>query len=181
MAKSAPRADQHFPPAELLFRRVHRANVKSDKRVTLDAFALPDMSVNRESHGAKAGTVGSSAEALSGFDPADWGVVAFAVLDIPPREPIWQDGTLGHELLPRHVPVPGNFAHSEVRVFRLVGENRVWLTPRSGDGLGDDPDSAATRDPAPLDPGFHQRWRKRLALTARLVVEPVAPTVDDQS
>ena len=181
MAKLAPRADQHFPPDELLFRRVHRANVKSDKRVTLDAFALPDMSVNRESYRPKVGMIGSVADALSGFDPADWGVVAFAVLDIPPTEPIWQDGTLGHELLPRHMPVPGNFAHSEVRAFRLLGEKRVWLTLRSDDDLSGDPDSAAPRDPAPLDPGFHQRWRKRLAWAARLVVEPVRPTVDGNS
>ena len=169
MANGAPGSlpDQSFPDSERLFRRVHRDNLRANGKPTIFAFELPDMSVNREQHSSEEG-------ARQGFRPEDWGVVAFFVGDIPARD-TWAHLAEVYQLLPRHVPETGNFAHSEVRVRRRIETNFVLVTYR---GLPDfhehDPDRDALRcSPVEnLDPDFHQRWRKHIALASKPVLLP---------
>src|ERR1700722_18814569 len=100
-SKSQPRrSDQSFSEQEQLFRRVRQENFKRDGKPTLLAFDLPDMSVNREQFG-------TAEDSLQGFNPLDWGIVAFLVRDIPPRA-TWTHVAQLYSLLPRHVPVGGN-------------------------------------------------------------------------
>lgn len=155
---------QGFQGSERLFHRVRRNNVRNGKP-TPSAFSLPDMSVNREKFG-------DPEEARKGFDKADWGVSAFTVADIPPRESLAHMAQT-YRLLPRHVPVPGNHAHSEVRVWRVVEEVFKLITNRKPEDFEeDDPDREEPCDTAEalLDPDFHMRWRKRIALAARMVL-----------
>ena len=114
--------NQTFLDSELLFRRVHRLNMKLDGRASFLAFELPDMSVNRE-------RLGTVEESLKGFRPQDWGVVSFQVADIPPREVLLHTAHC-YYFRARHVPEPGNFAHSEIRVWREDNSIRVLVTFR---------------------------------------------------
>ena len=107
----SPPARQHFSNSELLFHRVHRDNIRRGK-ATAFAFALPDMSCNRE-------TECTAEETRKGYYPEDWGVVAFPVKEIPPRAALIHLAQF-YRLLVRHVPLSGNFAHSEVRVWRSM-------------------------------------------------------------
>ncbi len=123
------------------------------------------MSVNRAKHG-------TAEEARRGYDKADWGVAAFLVADIPPRTNVPHIDQV-YALLARHVPEPGNLAHSEVRVWRKVAEIFVLITARKvGDFDRGDPDRKTPRNTAAvlLDPDFHMRWRKRIALAAKMVL-----------
>ncbi|HEX3148543.1 MAG TPA: hypothetical protein VHR66_10695 [Gemmataceae bacterium] len=125
------------------------------------------MSVNRERFGA-------ADEARKGFDPADWAVVAFLVRDIPPRIS-WVHIVQVYRLLVRHVPESGNYPHSEVRVWRKVEERLALITSRLNDDFPvDDPDrnEELGRPDALLDPDFHMRWRKHIALACKLTLTP---------
>ena len=148
--------DQNFRDIERLFRRAHRDKMKSDGKASFLAFELPDMSVSREDQS-------TAEEARRGFRPENWGVVSIRVGDIPPRESLPQ---LNHSyrFRTRHVPDVGNFAHSEVRVWRENGAIAVLITTRQTEEfLATDPDRESPRSGTELlDPNFHMRWRKRL-------------------
>jgi hypothetical protein len=157
--------DQSFPETERLFHRIRRNNVGRDGKATFLAFALPDMSVNREQHS-------TAEETRKGYDPADWGVVGFLVADIPPRTN-WAHIADIYRLLARHVPEAGNYSHSEVRVWRMVDNVFKLITSRvSEDFQASDPDRGEPRDTAAalLDPDFHMRWRKHIALAAKMIL-----------
>jgi hypothetical protein len=130
--------------------------MKPDGRASFLAFELPDMSVNRENYS-------TAAEARKGFRAEDWGVVSIRVGDMPPRESLPQI-THSYRFRARHVPEVGNFAHSEVRVWRENGAVAVLITTRQTEEFLDtDPDRKSPRTGAEsLDPDFHMRWRKRL-------------------
>jgi hypothetical protein len=138
------------------------------------AFELPDMSVNRERYS-------SDEEARKGFHAWDWGVVAFFVGDIPPRES-WVHVAHLYSLVPRHVPIGGNFSHTEVRVWRTDGEHPVLITYR---GLADfeatDRDRESLLGPPPdlLDPAFHLRWRKHISLASKPVLGLADPPAEE--
>jgi len=159
--------NQSFPDGEKLFRRVHSKNLKPNGKPTLFAFELPDMSVNRDQFS-------SAEDARRGFSPSDWGVVAFLVRDIPPRE-AWTHVAQLYSLLPRHIPVSGNFAHTEVRVRRVVNTILVLITHRGHTDFSDgDPDSGVRRGlpDALLDPDFHMRCREYIAMSSKPVLLP---------
>jgi hypothetical protein len=80
------------------------------------------MSVNREKYS-------EPEDARRGYDEADWGVVAFTVADIPPRVD-WAHMAQTYRLRPRHVPEPGNYSHSEVRIWRKLEEIFKLITER---------------------------------------------------
>ena len=164
--KPQPRQpDQSFPNTERLFHRVRRNNVGRDGKATFLAFALPDMSVNREEHS-------TAEEARKGYDKVDWGVVGFEVADIPPRTN-WAHIAQLYRLLARHIPEAGNYSHSEVRVWRKVEEVFVLITARMLENFEEsDPDREEPLDTAEalLDPDFHMRWRKHIALAAKMVL-----------
>jgi hypothetical protein len=123
------------------------------------------MSVNREKHS-------TAEEARRGYNKTDWGVAAFIVADIPPRTN-WAHIAQIYRLLARHVPETGNFPHSEVRVWRKAEEVFVLITNREdGDFRPDDPDRETPRGTAAavLDPDFHMRWRKHIALAAKMIL-----------
>jgi len=159
--------DQSFAETERLFHRVRQNNIGRHGKATFLAFALPDMSVNRERD--------STAEnARSGFEKPDWGVAAFVVKDIPP-DGGWAHGLQTYLLRPRHVPEPGNFPHSEVRVWRAVQTVSTLITTRDEKDFGErDPDREEPRGTpeALLDPDFHMRWRKHIALASKMVLPP---------
>jgi hypothetical protein len=78
-----------------------------------------------------------------------------------------------YQLKPRHVPEPGNFSHSEVRVWRKVASILTLITVRGAmEFPPDDPDRDEPRNnpEALLDPDFHMRWRKHIALAAKMVL-----------
>jgi hypothetical protein len=157
--------EQSFAGTERLFRRVRGNNIGRDGKATLFAFELPDMSVNRELHG-------SAEDARKGFDRSEWSVVAFLVADIPPRAD-WHHLAQLYRLLPRHVIAPGNFAHSEVRAWRKIDEDFVFITNRGpSEFTEDDPDRECARGlpEALLDPDFHLRWRKHIALASKMAL-----------
>lgn len=157
--------NQSFPNTERLFRRVRKSEIGRGGKVRVTAFELPDMSVNRERYG-------TAEEARQGHDPADWAVVAFAVAGIPPKKD-WAHVAHVYRLSPRHVPLAGNLAHSEVRIWRKAAGSFVLITDRrEGDFEEGDPDRFARRGApaALLDPEFHMRWRKHIARAARLVL-----------
>jgi len=160
------RPEQHFPDNELLFCRVRRNNFKRNGRASPLAFGLPDMSVNREQFS-------TAEQARKGHNPEDWGVVSFPVSAIPPREE-WVHVALVYRMLPRHVPVDGNFAHSEVRVWRKNDAIYLLVTSRTDNDFGaDDPDQTEARcPPDELDPDFHMRWRKHIALACKTEILP---------
>lgn len=167
MANTAPPkvANQHFPQTEILFHRVHRANIARGK-ATAFAFTLPDMSCNRE-------TESTAEEARKGFYPEDWGVAGFAVQEIPPREALAYLSQF-YRLLARHVPEVGNFAHSEVRVWRTESGELLVTARQDGDFPDGDPDRGCARGHPDvwLDPDFHMKWRRRIAQSANLVLGP---------
>jgi hypothetical protein len=139
--------------------------MKPDGRARFLAFELPDMSVNRED-------CSTAEDARKGFQPEEWGVVSIRVGDMPPRESIPQ-AEHSYRFRARHVPEPGNFAHSEVRVWReSVGE--ILITTRmTEEFLAEDPDRDCPRaGPDMLDPDFHMRWRKRLKWCCRAELRP---------
>ena len=157
MATTQPpdRADQNFRDLERLFRRVLRRNMKPDGKATFLAFELPDMSVNREKHS-------TAEETRKGFRPEDWGVVSVLVCDMPPRQSLPQ-AEHSYRFRARHVPMVGNFAHSEVRVWRESGVELLVTSRTPEDFLADDPDRHCPCVGIDmLDPDFHMRWRKRL-------------------
>ncbi len=158
--------DQSFRDAERLFRRVLRINMKPDGRATFLGFKLPDMSVNREGHS-------TAEDTRKGFQPENWGVVSIRVGDIPPRESLPQNDH-SYRFRPRHVPVIGNFAHSEVRVWREKADTAVLITERqAGDFAPTDPDRESPCAGVDLlDPDFHMRWRKRLEWRCRPELRP---------
>lgn len=171
MAKSNPPAHQptqHFPNNERLFRRIHRTNIDKRGRATFLGFALPDMSVNRESFG-------TADDARRNHNATVWGVAAFLVAVIPPRE-LQTHNDQRYLLFARHVPEPDNFPHSEVRVWREVKGGHALVTERTQEGFNEgDPDAGEAHVPPTdeyLDPDFHMRWRKRLALASQLVIGP---------
>jgi hypothetical protein len=168
MAKKQPprHPNQNFRDVERLFRRVHRNNMKPDGKASFLAFELPDMSVNREEFS-------TAEEARKGFRPEDWGVVSIRVRDMPPRESLPQTDH-SYRFRSRHVPEDGNFAHSEVRVWRENGGMVLLITTRqTKDFLATDPDRDSPRTgPESLDPDFHMRWRKRLEWKCQLELRP---------
>lgn len=163
--QSAKHADQRFRDEERLFRRVLRRNLKPDGKATFLAFELPDMSVNREKHS-------TAEEARRGFRPEDWGVVSIRVSDMPPRESVPQ-ASHSYTFRARHVPQIGNFAHSEIRVWR-EGSGEILITDRQvAHFIEDDPDRECQRaGPDMLDPDFHMRWRKRIEWRCQADLRP---------
>jgi hypothetical protein len=140
--------------------------MKHDGKATFLAFELPDMSVNR-------GLYGTPEDARKGFDAEEWGVVSLRVRDMPPREAIPQASHWYH-FLARHVPAEGNFAHSEVRVWRVDDRTRVLISVRqAGEFEDDDPDKESDcTGPDALDPEFHMRWRKRIEWRCKPELRP---------
>ncbi len=164
-------ADQNFRDVERLFRRVLRDHMKPDGKASFLAFELPDMSVNRKEHS-------TAEEARKGFRPEDWGVVSIKVGDMPPRESLPQTNH-SYCFRARHVPEVGNFAHSEVRVWRENGTVVLLITTRKTEDFSvTDPDRDSPRTgPEWLDPDFHMRWRKRLEWRCEPELRPVHETV----
>jgi hypothetical protein len=162
--------NQFFSKTEQLFRRVQRERIRGGGKVRMLAFELPDMSVNRERYS-------TAEEARRGHDKGRWGVAVFTVADIPPRT-TWVQVADKYRLAPRHVPEPGNYSHSEVRVWRNLKGTFVLITDRKGADVNpDDPDRNDVRNISAslLDPDFHMRWRKHIALVARVVLPCEGP------
>jgi hypothetical protein len=106
-------------------------------------------------------------------------VGSFLVCDIPPREPI-AHLTQYYLLLIRHVPVTGNFAHSEVRVWLKTQDIFLLVTERKDEDFEpDDPDRSNSRCAvSDMDPDFHMRWRKQIARKCKI---ELGPRIEDGS
>lgn len=127
MYRNGRPGDQDFDPDELLYRRYLQQHW-IDNHFSDLGFRFSDdsgQSVNREKY--------SEPEDLLFFDDGtfddEWGVLEFAVSDIPPRLP--EAGPVGFVFFPKHIPEEMNFAHSEVwcdneeRTGRYVRPNRT--------------------------------------------------------
>lgn len=146
MWKNARQADQRFDDTEILYRRVSPESWEDGGAdITVDAIELPDMSVMRSkfSHPEWARFNGED------YAFADWGVVGFAVEDIPPG--FLDNGVFNYTFKPHHAPLRKNYPHAEVRAY----ENGMHI-------------SATER----LSPTAHLRWRMRLLRRIKKFVAP---------
>lgn len=118
-----PRPHQHPPnnkflDEERLFHAVQEKHVKDKKTVLPDAIRLPSISCNREKYCPQPESV------LAIFvDKPDLRYVYVAALkatDMP--NPETEDRIVIWETYPEHLPIEGNYSHSEVRVRRVGGE-----------------------------------------------------------
>jgi len=138
--------DQNFDGAELLYRRVPPDSWKNGHdKITLDAIDLPDMSVlrSRYAHPEWARFHGDQ------YTYADWGIIGFAVQDIPPQ--FLDQGVFTYTFAPHHAPEKRNYPHTEVRSF----ENNVHISVRDR-----------------LSPSAHLRWRGLLLRRIQKVILP---------
>jgi hypothetical protein len=135
--------DQHFDPAERLFRRFRPVDLEGTT-VAVDAIELPDMSVNREKYGPPDWLLLDEA-----FET--WGVAAFRVHDVPAE--ITHLGVIQYTFGVEHQPLRNNYPHSEVRAYR-------------------DGDHIDLKHKADLDPESHLRWRERLQWKIRVAIQP---------
>jgi hypothetical protein len=107
--------DPEFEASERLFRRIHPDHFVGG--VVTDAFLpFPSFSVNREKY--------SHPEDVLREHP-HFGIAAFAVGDIP--KTLQADSGQVYEFGVEHLPLPDNYAHSEVHSF-LAGAKA--LPPR---------------------------------------------------
>jgi hypothetical protein len=146
MTRDRP-ADPEFADEEILFRRFRPEDFDGGE-VALEAFELPDMSVNRKKHGP-------AEWLLLEEEFAGWGVAAFRVEDIPRDRELLHLGVIAYVLRPEHVPLKYNYPHAEVRVYRA--EVRIC---RDNKNLH------------LLEPEFHIRWRERLSIASRVAISP---------
>jgi hypothetical protein len=149
MSTAGRHPDQHFTDDEHLYRRFSPDSLDGDE-ISIAAVGLPDMSVMRQKYTDHPGWV--LIDENDAF--ADWGVLAFLVGDIPPREEVLHEGVIAYELRPRHVPHRYNYPHSEVWVFR----DEVHICTES-DNLH------------LLERDFELRWRERIVLASHIVVQ----------
>lgn len=146
MMRKGRGADGSFNSGELLFRRVPLTLWEDgDDAIEIDAIELPDMSVLRSKYGH------AEWARLERDDFAEWGVVSFAVENIP--EELLHEGIFRWEFGPHHDPLHKNFPHTEVRAF----ENKVHVNMKLKDRL---------------DPQLHLRWREQLLRKVRKEILP---------
>jgi hypothetical protein len=110
MRRSGRPEDQDFGPDELLYRRYLQSHWVAGHFSDLGfRFSRESgQSVNRQRYSEPEDVLFLEGGA---FDD-DWGVLEFAVRDIPPRLP--EQGFPAYIFFPKHVPLELNFAHSEV-------------------------------------------------------------------
>jgi hypothetical protein len=128
-----------FDPEEQLFRRCRQEDV-DEGRLSRSAIRFPDWSVNRS-------RFSEPGDALLP-DWAGWGVAAFAVKDVPPS--VASEGGPDVEFKVEHVPLEENYAHSEVRAYKLGKHSRDLGVPKT----------------------VKSRFRQILSEKSRIVIEP---------
>lgn len=138
--------DDHFLPAEQLFRRVPPElwNDGADD-FDIESIELPDMSVVRAKYGHPE---------WARFDRGqytDWGVIGFAVRNIPP--PLTHLGVFVWTFSAHHDPERNNYPHSEVRAFEDGRHIDMKLSDR-------------------IDPHLHLRWRHHLLRYIDKIIVP---------
>jgi hypothetical protein len=104
--------DQQFQAAEKLFHRYVMKNYDHGNFLNVAVASAP--SVNREKYSQAEDVLISETDKYAG-----WGVVSFAVQDIPSQLLI-ENPT--HRFFPRHAPEDNNYAHSEVWCNRIGQE-----------------------------------------------------------
>ncbi len=138
--------DDHFLPAEQLFRRVPPDlwdNGAED--FDIEAIELPDMSVVRSKYGHPEWA------RFDRGDYRDWGVIGFAVRDIPSQ--LIHLGVFVWTFSPHHDPERNNYPHSEIRAFENDRHIDMKLSER-------------------IDPILHLRWREQLLRNLDKVIRP---------
>jgi hypothetical protein len=139
------RSDQNFADDEVLYRRFHSENyLHQNRRVTLDAIALPDMSVNRSKYGGKP-------EYLLLGPNAQWGVFEFEVKDIP--SPAFDEAGNKFEFSPFHAPMVANYFHTEIRCYDANAQH------------------VQTENAIPKE--VQLRWRRRLHCKIKVTKVPI--------
>lgn len=141
MRRNGRPVDPVFNDDENLFRRF-APDCFEGERLEIDAIELPDMSVNREKYGPPEWLL---------IDYAEWGVLSFAVVDIPRQ--LLHLGVTQYTFAPEHCPTRNNYPHSEVRAYcndRHVSAKTAFL----------------------LDPEAHQRWRQLLLWHCTPIIRP---------
>jgi hypothetical protein len=107
LRRSGRPEDQAFGPDELLYRRYLQEHWVNGQFTGL-GFRFPRQSVNRQRYSEPEDVLFLE----DGTFDDEWGVLEFAVRDIPPRLP--EQGFPGFVFFPKHVPLEMNFAHSEL-------------------------------------------------------------------
>ena len=138
--------DDHFLPAEQLFRRVP-PDLWDDgaEDFDIEAIELPDMSVVRGKYGQPEWA------RFDRGDYTDWGVIGFAVRHIPSL--LTHLGVFAWTFSPHHDPERNNYAHSEIRAFENGRHIDMKLSER-------------------IDPILHLRWREQLLRNLGKVIRP---------
>ncbi|HTC61594.1 MAG TPA: hypothetical protein VK709_02025 [Candidatus Saccharimonadales bacterium] len=102
-------ADQHFDPAEKIYRRYARNDYEIGVVLNIGLSSAP--SVNREKFSHPKDVLLSTTDEYEGL-----GVLSIAVQDIPAQLLIENPS---HRFFPQHVPEENNYAHSEVWCNRI--------------------------------------------------------------
>lgn len=102
--------DPDFPPDELLYLRIkpqYFSGAQADwNQITINHIRFPNFSVNRGNY--------SEPEDVLKPDWPQWGIASFLVRDVPQQ--LSKDASCKFKV--EHLPEAGNYAHSEVRVYK---------------------------------------------------------------
>ena len=109
MTAAGAAIDPDFPPSEELYLRL-KTVLRDNTPAILGQLRFPDFSVNRQRYS-------DPADVLKPSWP-DWGIVSFTVADIPGPVESPPPAADEFEFRAEHVPVPGNYAHSEVCSYK---------------------------------------------------------------
>lgn len=100
--------DDHFPPDEMLYRRVKKDEIV-DGQVEYSVLKVPVFCANRSKY--------SLPEHVILFPFQDWGVIAFEIQYIP-SGPYNTDEKTSYTFNVVHVPEEENYSHTEVRACK---------------------------------------------------------------
>ena len=98
--------DQSFDPPERLFRRYRSDDFFEGQFSPVGLSFSSPQSVNREKYSEPQDVLWSESDRFK-----DWGVLAFAVSDIPTAFPLEQPA---YTFSPKHTPEENNYSHTEV-------------------------------------------------------------------
>jgi hypothetical protein len=98
--------DQNFEPDERLFRRYRQEDFQGGQFSSVGLSFSSPQSVNREKYSEPADVLISDGDVYR-----RWGVLAFAVRDLPPQFPPEQPK---YSFFPKHTPEENNYAHTEI-------------------------------------------------------------------
>jgi hypothetical protein len=125
MKRQGRPVDPEFLPAEKLFRRYQRTHIVDGVFTGVGLSFEEAPSVNRAKYGESGDVLFSEAEE----EFAGWGVLSWEVRQIPTPQPGPPEQPR-FTIVPKHVPLENNYAHSEIHCARVATE--AYCEPDKG-------------------------------------------------